>query len=180
MKVKNQDIQVYTLEGQLVFLADQDDYEGINPIETDGAGIGAYPIDAYNGSSVSLAQDDVYSEASEDGTDIVSSECVNPENNQRLIHGFWTRNYAYQDEFERTFITDTDRFYDWTSDFTIMKRKLQDKDDGHGCISISDYFQLYGEWEKSVEAFNHAHGTDFSVPFDDVLLSSGMQVMADD
>lgn len=180
MKVKNQDIQVYTLEGQLVFLADQDNYEGVKPIAADGAGIGAYPIDAYNGIDVALAKDDVYSGVSEDGTGIISTECVNPENNQSLIPGFWTRDFAYQDEFERTFITDTDRFYDWTSDFTVMKRKIQGKDDGRGCISISDYFDLYGEWEKSVEAFNHAHGTDFPAPFDDVLLSSGMQVMADD
>ena len=74
MKVKNQDIQVYTLEGQLVFLANQNDYKE-KPLATDGAGIGAYPIDAYNGSDVSLTKDDVYSDPSEDGTDIVSAVC---------------------------------------------------------------------------------------------------------
>lgn len=76
MKVKNQDIQVYTLDGRLVFLADQDNYEGVTPLATDGAGIGAYPIDAYNGSNVSLTKDEVYSGVSEDGTDIISTECV--------------------------------------------------------------------------------------------------------
>ncbi len=160
---------IYSYNGKPVFIAFTDDVAGATPIEESG-NMGVFPVSAYNGCNVYCTNDDVYGGDESLGEEIVCTECVNPENPQRLIGHFWTKEYAEQDEFERTFITRTDKFYDWTSERTRMIDKIYDKSE-EGCISADDYRELKGDWDRSVSEFKETHQYCFRMdaPFDAVM-----------
>lgn len=176
MKVKGQNIQVYTFNGQLVFIAEHSGVGGIEPIDIDGAGHGVYPIDAYQvGVDAMLAYDEDYSGASDDGTEIVATECVNPENEQRLVSGFFTVEWAVNDWFTSDYLVTTDKYYDWSSYRSVMIDKLW-SEAVDGCITSDMRDECKDQWDESIAAFNAKHKTDFTAPFDDVINECGLQI----
>lgn len=176
MEVKGQNIQAYTFQGQLVFIAEQSECDGIEPISTDGAGHGVYPVEAYQvGIEAILAYDEDYSGASDDGTKIVATECVNPENDQHLVSGFFTLEWAVNDWFTSDYLVTTDKYYDWRSYRSVMIDKLWNEA-VDGRIPSDIYDECKNQWNESIAAFNSKHKTDFTAAFDDVIKECGLQI----
>lgn len=149
MKTTVDNIQTYNLNGTVVYLADMDDVPGVTPIDYVG-NIGAYTVDSYNGCLVRCTTDDAYSGVSSDcDTAIISAACVNPENDQRLVEGWWTKEYYTDDLFSREYLTTTDNYYDWTSARTRMINRLVDKS-REGVITAEAYSALEEEWDNAV------------------------------
>ncbi len=167
---------IYSYNEKPVFIAFVDDVTGITPIEESG-NMGIFPVSAYNGCEVCLTNDDVYGGDESLGEEIVCTECVNPENPQKLVDHFWAKKYAEQDEFERMFITCTDKFYAWTSERTRMIDKIYDKSE-EGCISAEDYRELKADWDKSVSEFKkvHRYCVQMDAPFDAVMSDADCSV----
>lgn len=171
MTINNNNNQVYTLNGTLVFLAYTDDMPNVAPIEVVG-NIGAYSINDYNGCDVCLTTDDVYSAPSDGGTAIIAANCVNPENGQKLVEGWWTEQYSKEDEFNREYLTTTDSYYDWTSERTRMINRINGASH-EGVITADDYTGLKTEWDNAVKEYC----SDDTV-FDALLDEAGVTVCA--
>lgn len=174
MIIKGKKIKVYNYNDVLVFLAFEDDVKGVKPLDTDG-NIGAYPIECYDGSTVCCTTEEVYSGEWVDEVEIVCCECVSPENDQSLLIGWWSIDYAINDEFERTFLVTTDRYYDWTSERTKMLEKLSiaSVDD---VVTREVYTKLKLEWDNMVSRFCQEHVVLFSAPFDELFVESRLLI----
>lgn len=153
MMIQNTDIQVYTYNGTLVFLADMDDLPNVEPIATDGAGIGAYRLDDYNGCDVCVTIDDSYSCNSDDGTPIVAEYCTNPENDQTLLCAWWTADYYNNDFFRREFLTTTNNYHRWESARTRMLRQIVNASND-GMLAAADSSRLKAEWDRDIESLS--------------------------
>lgn len=176
MIINNKNIQVYSFNGTLVFLAYTDDMPGVKPLETAGD-IGAYNVNDYNGCDVCLTTDDIYSGPSEDGAGIITAECVNPGNDQKLVEGWWTEQYNEDDEFEREYLTTTDSHYDWTSERSHMIKQIENAS-REGMLATDTYASLKAEWDKAVTeaARNCSNYTASDAPFDALLNEADVEV----
>ena len=177
MKATVNNIPTYTLNGTTVYLADMDDVPGVTPIEHIG-NIGAYPIESYNGCSVLCTTDDSYSCESECGTAIVAGVCVNPDNGQRLVEGWWTVDYYQEDCYKREYITVTDQYYDWISARKQMIDRIEEESH-EGIITAGTYNKYKDEWDAAVtEAVRgcryHSAG---DASFDDLLEEAYISVV---
>lgn len=115
----------YVMYGKEGILADINNPKlaDIEPIENDGS-IGFYAFtDIPEGTEIT--KDDVLFELSDrqaeeahSGFAIVYEEIVNPENEQCLIYEFVDKDYYEDDLFTRMLCTETNEYYDWTSDRT--------------------------------------------------------------
>lgn len=57
--------------------------------------------------------------------EIVETGVMNPENEQRIIMAWVSKDYAASDEYERELCATTTSYYDWTSERTKMIDKIQ-------------------------------------------------------
>lgn len=140
-------MRTYIYNGEKVFLAHEDDMPGVKPIQTDGAGVGCYLVDAYNGVDVCLATDEAYcGEIGVDDLEIIDTMCVNPENDQHMLTGWWTKDYAEVDEVERELCIRTGRYHGWTSALTCFLRNMRN--------SREDQPEIFdeAEWQKEWDA----------------------------
>lgn len=175
MIIKGKQIKVYKYNDVRVFLAYEDDVKGVKPLDTSG-NIGAYPIECYNGSTVCCTTEEVYiGDYVDDDLEIACCECVNPENDKRLLIGWWSIDYAIRDEFERIFLVATDRYYDWTSERTKMLEKLCNASDDD-VVTREVYTELKLEWDNMVNRFCQEHIVLLSAPFDELIEEVGLQI----
>ena len=175
MKTTINKTPIYALNGTVVFLADMNDIPGVTPIDYAG-NIGAYALESYNGCPVRCTTDDAYSEYSGCCT-IISAECVNPENGQRLVEGWWTKEYYSDDFFNREFLTATDKYYDWESFRTRMINRIVNKSH-EGVITAEIYSELEEEWDNAVldavrECANYSAS---DAPFSALLEEAGVTI----
>lgn len=99
-------------------------------------------------------------------TEIVETEVVNPQNEQRIIVEWVSQSYAESDEYERMLCVDTDSYYDWTSERTKMKNSIRRCLDKYGDIDQS----LREEWNEIVARYSNTCEWDLpSVNFDDIV-----------
>lgn len=134
-------MRVYIYKGQRVFLEYEEDMPGVKPIQT-SAGVGCYPVDAYNGTDTCSANDDAGLLDPEVEYEIVDTECVSLGNDQKLSLGWWTKDYAEYDLVNRQLCVGTDRYYDWTSELTRFLRAMCKELEEH-----PDWFNE-AEWQK--------------------------------
>lgn len=171
-------MKTYRLNGQLVFLARDYDMPGVKPLDF-VAEIGAYRAEDYNGCDTMLTTDDIYNGKSIDSVEIVATVCTNPENQQCLAEGWWSLDYAVEDEFEREFLVSTDGYFDWRSERARMKDKIWEfVYDGprNGRISVANYCYLKKEWDELVGDFNLENETCFSAPFCNIVEEMRIEV----
>ena len=137
----------YTYNGKEVYIAYIDDVKDAAPIATCGLK-GIFPAETYNGCDTCLCEDDMIAEG-DDLAEIVITDCVNPENDCRLLYGFWRKDYAETDKFNREYCTLTSRSYEWDSELRSMYDRVQDaaKD---GEITAEEYEELAAYWDAAI------------------------------
>lgn len=118
----------YIFNGVKGVIADMDNekFAGIKPVATNG-NFGFYSLASIEGKDITdndcaLEYYDTYEPRPVSiHEEIVSEEVVNIENDQRLIDCFVSKDLYKQDLYERMLCTETDRYYDWTSELTRVK-----------------------------------------------------------
>ena len=86
-------------------------------------------------------------------------ECVNPENEEHLIEGWWSDVYAVQDEYIRE-LTDKGRLANHTSERDSMIDSIVEAIENYDSL---DY--LKEEWEETVAEYNDPLECDYDVSF---------------
>ena len=167
-------MKTYRFNGQWVFLARTCNVPGVEPLAYIGD-IGAYRRGDYNGCDALLTTDEDYNGESFDSVDVIHGVCRSPENEQGLVEGWWTLDYAIEDEFKREFLVVTDRYFDWRSKREKMEDEIWERSH-KGRISDTDYRYLEKEWDEMVQKFNIKNETYFAAPFDDVLEDTRIKV----
>lgn len=112
--------------------------EGIKPIEEYG-NIGFYSLESLNENGMLNKIDvNMLEYTNEDGyfqdilsSEIVLTECTNPENEHFLVYGWWGKDWAEDDLFSRELLTSTNSYYHWQSKRTefiaeCKKNKLEE------------------------------------------------------
>lgn len=174
MIIKGKRIKVYKYNDVRVFLAYEDDVKGVKPLDTSG-NIGAYPIECYDGSTVCCTTEEVYGYEYEDDVEIVCCECVNPENEQTLVSGWWSLEYAIQNEFDRTFLVATDRYYGWRSERSKMIDELYEVSEDN-VVPRKVYAELKSEWDENVRQYCKQYSVLYSAPFDELIEEASLQI----
>lgn len=167
-------MKTYRLNGQNVFLARDYDMPGVKPLDYIGD-IGAYRAEDYNGCDTMLTTDEAYSGETSDAVEIVATVCTNPENEQCLVEGWWSLDYAVEDEFEREFLVWTDGYFEWRSE----RERMEDEILGcsrNGRMGVANYCYLKKEWDELVGEFNLKNGTCFTAPFCDIVEDMRIEV----
>lgn len=101
---------------------------------------------------------------------------VNIENEQCLVCVWVSDEYADSDEYQRELCTETDRYYDWTSERTRMIDNIIDAMDEE-----KDLSELENEWCEKVSQYKDPLGFDyhdkaqFSSVLSDALAASGRE-----
>ena len=118
----------YIFNGVKGVIADTDNekFAGIKPVATNG-NYGFYSLASLEGKDITdkdcaLEYYDSYEPIPANIHEkIVSEEVVSIENEQSLIDCFVNKDLYEQDLYERMLCTETDRYYDWTSELTRVK-----------------------------------------------------------
>ena len=118
----------YIFNGVKGVIADMDSekFAGIKPVATNG-NFGFYQLSSIEGKDISdkdcaLEYYDSYEPTPVNiHEEIVSEQVVSIENHQCLIDCFVNRDLYEEDLYERMLRTETDRYYDWTSELTRVK-----------------------------------------------------------
>lgn len=145
-----------------MFLADECDVpEGIEPCGY-GGGINAYNVEdwpafveKYGEEAEELVRSTFCEVDEGDDDEIVFERIRNPENKQATINAWVLKEDAQYDLIDRMLCTNTDRYYDWTSDWTCIYRQIEDDmSDERRLILINewhDYCRSYGVTEENIE-----------------------------
>ena len=168
-------MNTYTFNGTEVVILYTDEVTNAQPIYTDGDK-GLYRCEDVPEAIGLLTEEDDYSGYS-GNCEIVCTECVNPENEQHLLCGFWSKEYADQDRIIRELCTLTDGHYGWTSERESMEGSISSEaEDGE--ISEEAAHRLRQDWEETVAAYSpSAADIAMKVPtFDELLESAGVRV----
>ena len=165
----------YTYLNNPVFIALTCDMEGVNPIETCGD-YGIYPESSYNGCDTFRANDDLYSGIEPNGEEIVVASCINPENDQCLLEGIYTKKYALLDKIEQQLVVKTGDYHGWTSERARLESELWDAHEGY--ITEDEAEKYKAQWSETVREYI-PNGTcpELDIPtFEDLLKSAGVVI----
>lgn len=105
--------------------------------------------------------DDCYTREWNGPVEIVNTEVINPENEQKIICAWVTSDYAESDRAERQLCVTTNGYYDWTSTRTKILEKLCDKD--------ANLKELEQEWMEEVSQFSEQALRDLDVSWKGLL-----------
>lgn len=83
--------------------------------------------------------------------EIVSGQVVNIENDQRLIDCFVNKDLYEQDLYDRMLRTETDQYYDWTSELTRVKDYAYNNRDREDVKALTE--AKWNEVSKQYEGF---------------------------
>lgn len=170
-------MNVYTFDNQNVVILACSDVPQLIPLETCGD-LGIYLVEDALEEEGLLALDDSYTGYC-GKEEIVCDKCVNPENGQRLLEGFWTKDYATADLVRREICTRTTDHHDWTSERTNMENRIFEASD-EGEISANYAAELREEWEHTISTYPSVpfpYYTDIDFPtFEDMLEACGAVV----
>lgn len=158
------DIPHYLYNGAQVVLLDPNDVPNITPASTSGKYnpyyLNAKLVEAIEDGTIKahLTYDDCYS-GWVGATEIVHTDVVNVENEQRLLSEWVTIPYANTDEAERELCVTTDGYYDWESERSRMIDRIRDGE---------DIEELRKEWEDIVRTY-YTRDVDRDYSFDSLL-----------
>lgn len=165
----------YTYLNYPVFIALTSDMEGVTPIDTCGD-FGIFPAFAHNGCDTYRTEDDAYAGNDPNGEEIVVASCINPENDQCLLDGIYTKRYALLDKIEQQLVVKTGDYHEWTSERARFESELWDAHEGY--ITEDEAEKYKAQWSETVREYI-PNGTcpELDIPtFEDLLKSAGVVV----
>lgn len=158
----------YTFDNQNVIILGCSDVPELIPLEACG-GLGLYLVEDAPEEDGLLALDECHTGYC-GKAEIVCDKCVNPENGQHLLEGFWTKDYAAADLVNRDLCTRTTERHGWASQRSLMEDIISEASD-EGEISANYAAELREAWEKTVSTYPAVpFPYDIEIPtFDDLL-----------
>lgn len=166
-------MNAYTFNGIQVIILFTSEANGAQPIHTCND-LGLYRTEDVPGEVGLLTEDDAYS-GYNGPAEIVCTRCVNPENEEHLTEGYWTKDWAEADLAERELCTRTTERHDWTSRRTETERRLEEASEANALDeAAADAFRK--EWEQTAaaltEGFSSPLGKAVTAPAFDELLEA--------
>lgn len=148
----------YILNGIKGVIADvnNEKFAGIKPVATK-CEYGFYSLSSLEGKDIAdkdcaLEYFDTYEPTPVNiHEEIVSGQVVNIENDQRLIDCFVNKDLYEQDLYDRMLRTETDQYYDWTSELTSVKDYAYNNRDCDDVKALTE--AKWNEVSKQYEGF---------------------------
>ena len=168
-------MNVYTFDNQNVVILACSDVPGLRPLETFGD-LGIYLVEDAPEEEGLLTLDDSYTGYC-GKQEIVCDKCVNPEDDQKLLYGFWTKDYATANLVTRELCIRTTYYHEWTSVRSIMENIISvASKEGEICANYAS--ELRKAWEHTISTYPETpfpYGCRIPT-FDDLLEACGVVV----